>query len=119
MGMPEGELNPSRARDCAGARPYFARGTSARAGTGFYVVTPTGAAVKLSVLLRVNDQFFLGKKLERTVPFRVNGVSEATVNCGKHGDDRTHLMVVRRIIDLLANRKLRHRELPLESSLRL
>jgi len=67
---------------------------------------------KLSVLRRVNDQFFLGEKLQRAVPFGVNGVPEAAVNCRKHGDDRAHLMVVGRIIDLLANRKLRHRELP-------
>jgi hypothetical protein len=75
----------------------------------------TIAAVKLPVSRRVNDQFFLGKKLERAVPFGVNGVPEAAVNCGKYGDDRTHLMIVGRIIDRLANRKLRHRELPLES----
>jgi hypothetical protein len=67
----------------------------------------------------MSDQFFLGEKLERTVPFRVNGVPVAAVNGGKHGDDRTHLMVAGRIIDLLANRKLRHRKLLLESSLRL
>jgi hypothetical protein len=77
----------------------------------FYVVT-TIAAVKLPVSLRVNDQFFFGKKLERAVPFGVNGVPEAAVNCRKYGDDRTHLMIVGRIIDRLANRKLRHRELP-------
>jgi hypothetical protein len=89
----------------------FARGTSARVASSFYVVT-TIAAVKLPALQRVNDQFFLGKKLKRTVSFRVNGIPEAAVNCRKHGDDRTHLMIVGRIIDRLANRKLRHRELP-------
>jgi hypothetical protein len=103
----------SEAPDCAGG-PTFARGTSARVASRFYVVA-TIAAVKLPVLRRVNDQFFLGKKLERTVPFSVNGVPEAAVNCRKHGDDRTHLMIVGRIIDRLANRKLCHRELPLES----
>jgi hypothetical protein len=72
----------------------------------------TIAAIKLPVLRRVNDQFFLGKKLQRAVPFGVNGVPEAAVNCRKYGDDRTHLMIVGRIIDRLANRKLRHRELP-------
>jgi hypothetical protein len=72
----------------------------------------TIAAIKLPVLRRVNDQFFLGKKLERTVSFRVNGIPEAAVNCWKHGDDRTHFMIVGRIIDRLANRKLCHRELP-------
>src|ERR1700738_3004111 len=72
-----------------------------------------------SGLAGVNDKFFLGEKLERAVHFRVNGVPKAAVNCRKHGDDRTHLMVVGCIIDFLANRKLRHRELLLESSMRL
>jgi hypothetical protein len=67
----------------------------------------------------VNDQFFLGEKLERAVSFGVNGVPEAAVNGRKHGDDRTNLMVVGCVIDLLANRKLRHRKLLLESSVRL
>ncbi|MGZ5870692.1 MAG: hypothetical protein ACXWKP_01120 [Bradyrhizobium sp.] len=61
---------------------------------------------------RVNDQFFLNEKLERAVPFHVNGVSKIVVNCWKHGDDRATLVVVGCIIDLLANCKLRHRELP-------
>jgi hypothetical protein len=77
-----------------------------------FYVTATAAAVKLPALHRVNDQFLLSKKLQRAVPFGVNGVPEAAVNCRKHGDDRAHLMVVGRIIDFLANRKLRHRELP-------
>src|SRR5258706_10289963 len=70
-------------------------------------------------LARVNDQFFLGEKLERAIPFRVNGVSKIPVNCWKHSDDRTNLMVVGCIIDLLTNRKFRHREPPLESSVPL
>jgi hypothetical protein len=65
---------------------------------------------------RMNDQFFLNEKLERAVPFHVNGVSEIVVNCWKHGDDRATLVVVGCIIDLLANCKLRHRELLLELS---
>jgi hypothetical protein len=74
----------------------------------------TTAAVKLLVqsdLAGMNDQLFLGEKLERAVSFRVNGVSEITVNCWKHGDDGAALVVVGCIIDLLANCELRHREL--------
>jgi len=67
-------------------------------------------------LAGANDEFFLSEKLERAVPLRVNGVSKAAVNCWKHGDDRAALMVVGCIIDLLADRKLRHRKLLLESS---
>jgi hypothetical protein len=67
----------------------------------------------------VNHQFCLSEKLERAVPFRVNGVSKAAVDCRKHGDDRTYFMVVGCVIDFLANRKLRHRKLLLESSVRL
>jgi hypothetical protein len=60
--------------------------------------------------LDVNDQLFLGEKLEGAVPFHVNGISKIAVNCWKHGDDRAALMIVGCTIDLLANRKLRHRE---------
>jgi hypothetical protein len=69
-----------------------------------------------SGLAGVNDKFFFGEKLQCTVPFRVNGVSKAAVNCRKHGDDRATHMVVGCVIDLLANRKLRHRKLLPESS---
>jgi len=69
-----------------------------------------------SGLAGVNDKFFLGEKLQRTVSFGVDGVPEAAVNCRKHGDDHTHLMVVGCVIDLLANRKLRHRKPLPESS---
>jgi hypothetical protein len=64
-----------------------------------------------SGLAGVNDKFFLGEKLQRTVSFGIDGVSKAAVNCRKHGDDHTHLMVVGCVIDLLANCKLRHRKL--------
>jgi hypothetical protein len=69
-----------------------------------------------SGLAGVNDKFFFGEKLQRTVSFGVNGVSKAAVNCRKHGDDRATHMVVGCVIDLLANRKLRHRKLLPESS---
>jgi hypothetical protein len=67
----------------------------------------------------VNDEFFFGEELARTVPFCVNGIPKAAVDCRKHGDDRTRLMVVGCVIDFLANRKLRPRKLLLESSVRL
>jgi hypothetical protein len=54
--------------------------------------------------------------MQCAVPFHVDGVSEVAVNSRKHGDDRAALMVVGCIIDLFANRKLRHREPLLESS---
>ena len=47
-----------------------------------------------SGLAGVNDKFFLGEKLQRAVPFGVDGVPKAAVNCRKHGDDRATLMVV-------------------------
>jgi hypothetical protein len=83
-----------------------------------YLVTTT-AATKLLVqsgLERMNDQLFLGEKLECAVSFGVNGVSKIAVNCWKHGDDRADLVIVGCLIDLLANCKLRHRELLPESS---
>jgi hypothetical protein len=64
----------------------------------------------------VNDQSFLGKKLERAISFHVNGVSKVAVNCWEHSDDRAALMIVGCIIDLLANREFRHRKLLLELS---
>jgi hypothetical protein len=65
------------------------------------------------------DQFFLSEKLQRAVPFHVDGVSKITVHRWKHGDDRAALMVIGCFIDPIANRKLRHRELHLESSMRI
>jgi hypothetical protein len=89
-------------------------------------------AVRLSVLLRrhcgrrlsasawlgVKDQSLLGKKLQRAVAFRVNGVSETALNGGKHGDDLAYFMAANRVFDLLANRELRHRKLLPESLMR-
>jgi hypothetical protein len=66
----------------------------------------------------MNNQLLLGEKLERAVPFHINGVCEVAVNGRKHGDDGATLMVVGCVIDLLANRKLRHRELLMEPSMR-
>jgi hypothetical protein len=63
---------------------------------------------------RVNDQFFLGKKLERAISFHVNGVSKVAVNCWEHCDHGAALMIVGCIIDLLANYEFRHRKLPFE-----
>jgi len=116
VGTPEAKVNPwnpelRRGPALPSRRAHLRAGHISPRRHSFYVVTTTAAAVKLPALHRVNDQFLLSKKLQRTVPFGINGVPEAAVNRRKHGDDRAHLMVVGRIIDLLANRKLRHREL--------
>ena len=47
-----------------------------------------------SELVGVNDQIFLGEKLERTVPFHIDGVPKVAVNCWEHGNDDAVLMVV-------------------------
>ena len=60
----------------------------------------------ISDLTGVKDQFFLGKKLQRAVPFRVNGVPETAVDCWKHGDDLAYFMLANRVFNLLANREL-------------
>jgi hypothetical protein len=67
----------------------------------------------------VKDEFLLAEKLEGAVTFRVNSVPKTSVNGWKHSDDRTQFMIVGCVIDSLANRKLRHRKLLLESSMRL
>jgi hypothetical protein len=65
--------------------------------------------------LGVTDQLFLVEKLQRAIPFRVNGISKAAVNCWEHGHDRAALMIVGCIINLFADGKFRHRELPAEN----
>jgi hypothetical protein len=82
-----------------------ARGQTVRAAVGFYVASLAG----------MSDQSFLGEKLQGSIPLRVNGVLEVAFNGRKHGDNRTHLMVVGCVINLLANREFGHRELLLES----
>jgi len=42
----------------------------------------------------VSGQFFLGKKLQCTVAFHVNGISKAAVQCREHGNDDAVVMVV-------------------------
>src|SRR5712671_2716851 len=61
--------------------------------------------------MQVTNQSFFVEKLERAVAFGVDGVSEVAFNCWKYRDDRAALMVVGCIVDMLANRKFRHREL--------
>ena len=58
----------------------------------------------------MNDELFLGEKLQCAVSIGVNGVSKAAVNGWEDGDDRAALMVVRYVVDLLANRKFCHRD---------
>jgi hypothetical protein len=67
----------------------------------------------------VNDQSFFGEELERAVSRHIDGVSNVALNRWKNGNDRADFMVVGCIIDFLANRKLRHRKLLLESSMRV
>ena len=57
------------------------------------------------------SQLLLGEELQRAVAFRVDGISEASVNRRKHGDNRARLVIVGHVFDLLANCKLRHRKL--------
>src|ERR1700733_204550 len=54
----------------------------------------------------VDDQFFLGQKLKRAVPFHIDGVSKIAVVRREHGNNDAAFMVVGRSIDLIANRKL-------------
>jgi hypothetical protein len=65
-------------------------------------------------LALVNDQFFLGQKLERAVPFHIDGVSEIAIIGREHGNNDAVFLVVGCFIDPVANRKLRHRELLLK-----
>jgi hypothetical protein len=67
-----------------------------------------------SGLAVVDDQFLFSEELKRAVAFHVHGVSEIAFHRREHGDDGTALTVVGCVIDLLANRKLRHRKLLLE-----
>jgi hypothetical protein len=66
------------------------------------------------------DMRDLGALLDHEEPLphpasHIDGVSNVAFNRWKNGNDRADFMVVDCIIDLLANRKLRHRKLPLES----
>jgi hypothetical protein len=82
-------------------------------------ITELRGLVHHSDLAGVNDQVFLVKKPERAVSFHVNRVPKVTLICPEHGDNGSDFMFVRSFVDLLANRKLRHRELLLESSVQL
>jgi hypothetical protein len=93
-----------------------ARGTSARAAMSIHIGTTTAFKRRSRAGGLMTDEFLFGEKLQRAVPFEVDGISEVAVDCWKHGDHRAALVVVGRIIDLLANRKLRHREILLELS---
>jgi hypothetical protein len=116
----------NQAPDFSEARPYAARGVHPTARPSVFISSRgpplpnfrqqrrmiTGARSSMHPRAgRVNDQFFLSKKLERSVPLHVNGISIVAVDRWKHGDDRAALVVVGGIIDLFANCKLRHRKL--------
>jgi hypothetical protein len=65
----------------------------------------------------VNDQVFFGEKLQCAVPFGIDGVAKVAVRGRKHGNDRATLMIVGCFVDPVANCKLRHRKLLLESAI--
>src|SRR3978361_1906134 len=67
----------------------------------------------------VNDQIFFGEKLQRAVPFGIDGVTKMAVRGREHGDDRTTLVIVGCFVHPVANCKLGHRKLLLELSTRL
>jgi len=81
--------------------------------------TASLAGFQRTRLAGVNDQFFLSDELERAVTFHVDGVSKIAIIGWEHGNNDAAFMVVGCFIDPIANRKLRHRELLLESSMRL
>ena len=58
----------------------------------------------------MNDKFFFGEELQCTVSIGVDDVSKAADDSWEDGDDRAALMVVRYMVDLLANRKFCHRD---------
>ena len=72
---------------------------------------PTGARAGVLDLMQAKDQSFFVEELQRAIPLHVHRVSEIAFDGWKHGDDRTALMVVGSIVDLLADYKFRHRDL--------
>jgi hypothetical protein len=92
-------------------RPFVLFAKSRTAGHTGHAVS-SGQRVRSYQISGVGDKFFLGEGLERAVPIRFNKVSKVAVNRWKYSDDRTALMVVGCIIDLLANHKLCHRKTP-------
>jgi hypothetical protein len=61
--------------------------------------------------IQVTNQLFFVEEIERAVAFGVDGVSEIAFNGWKYRNHDAAFMVVGCIVDLLANRKFRHREL--------
>src|SRR4051812_16558940 len=59
-----------------------------------------------SGLAGVTNQSLLGKKLEGAVALHVDGVSEVIVDCRKHGDDRSALVIIGCVLDPLSNGEL-------------
>jgi hypothetical protein len=64
----------------------------------------------------MNDQFFLSKKLQRSITFHIDGVPEIALNRREYRDDHAAFMIVNGPVDLIADYELRHRKLLLESS---
>jgi hypothetical protein len=113
----ENECNQKRPREHRSTLDQLVAGSlycSAKSRTAGHhrAALSSGQRVHSHQISGVGDKFFLGEGLERAVPIRFNKVSKVAVNRWKYSDDRTALMVVGCIIDLLANRKLRHRKTP-------
>jgi hypothetical protein len=66
----------------------------------------------------VNDQFLLSKELDVPYPSISTAYRTLPSTVGKMANNRADFMIVGCIIDFLANRKLRHRRLLLESLMR-
>jgi hypothetical protein len=63
-------------------------------------------------------ELILGKKFEGAISFHIDRVSEVAIVFWEHSNNDAAFMAVDRSIDPVANRKLRHRKLPRESSMR-
>jgi hypothetical protein len=66
-------------------------------------------------LAGMNDEFFFVEKLQRAISFDIDGIAKVAVRGRKHGNHGAGLMVIGCLVDPLADCKLRHRELLLES----
>src|SRR6186997_2915839 len=87
--------------------PSRQRGLQRRSGQ-----ESAGESVPVGKSVSVNDQFFLGEKLERAVAFHIDGVAKMAVGGRKHRNDGAgFMMVVGCFVDLVADCKLCHRKL--------
>src|SRR2546422_9612259 len=94
------------AHGIAVALRQFGRGDRLRGCTAGHLAPPPRSG---------ESQLLLGEKLECVVTGRVDSIPKASVNGRKHGNNRTRFVIVSDVFDLLANRKLRHRKILLDS----